>query len=326
MYHDTFYPHTFSSSDSSSLREEILAFAASEYSTTPEYLWAKNPRFAVLRHKDSRKWFGLIMDVPRERLGLGEDASSLTASPEVDILNVKCDPMLSGSLRMQTGILPGYHMNKGNWISILLDGTVNIEQIFTLLDMSYELTASKKKTKSTAVHNTNWLIPANPKYYDIETALAEHPDEPFFWKQSNNIFVGDIVHHLHKGRPSQDALPRFSGVTVFARDFKVLIFRVLAQAFLLSLQAVAFRLGGRGNTGINVTFLFHILTSFGCSLLHGSPCMINISESGIPANSQDAQGFSLKTMRNAQKKPTALMTAGKNMVLCLFLVKILYPI
>ena len=100
----------------------------------------------------------------------------------------------------------------------------------------------------------------------------------------------------------------------------------LAQAFLLSFQAVAFRLGGRGNTGINVTFLFHILTSFGCSLLHGSPCMINISESGIPANSQDAQGFSLKTMRNAQKKPTALMTAGKNMVLCLFLVKILYPI
>lgn len=220
MYHDTFYPHTFSSSDSSSLREEILAFAASEYSTTPEYLWAKNPRFAVLRHKDSRKWFGLIMDVPRERLGLGEDASSLTASPEVDILNVKCDPMLSGSLRMQTGILPGYHMNKGNWISILLDGTVNIEQIFTLLDMSYELTASKKKTKSTAVHNTNWLIPANPKYYDIETALAEHPDEPFFWKQSNNIFAGDIVYIyltapisslLYKCRAVEVDIPRESG-------------------------------------------------------------------------------------------------------------------
>ena len=81
----------------------------------------------------------------------------------------------------------------------------------------------------------------------------------------------DVVHHLHKGRSSQDALSGFSGVTVFARDFKVLIFRVLAQAFLLSLQAVAFRLGGRGNTGVNVTFLFHVLTSFGCSLLHGSP-------------------------------------------------------
>ena len=129
-----------------------------------------------------------------------------------------------------------------------------------------------------------------------------------------------------------------SGVTVFARDFKVLIFRVLAQVFLLSFQAVAFRLGGRGNTGINVTFLFHILTSFGCSLSHGSPCMINISESGIPANSQDAQSFSLKTMRNAQnhrkcqkahsgivggrqyKKPTAQRTADNKGFLSLILI------
>lgn len=185
---DTFIPAA------SSLREEVLAFAAREYHTKPEYLWKKNPDFAVLRHKDSRKWFGLIMHVPRERLKLGEDVSHLTAPPEVDILNVKCDPMLSGSLRMQTGILPGYHMNKSSWISILLDGTVNIEQIFTLLDMSYELTARKTKTKASVVHNTNWIIPANPKYYDIETALAKNPDEPFFWKQSNNIFMGDIVY------------------------------------------------------------------------------------------------------------------------------------
>ena len=95
---------------------------------------------------------------------------------------------------MQPGILPAYHMNKENWISILLDGTVDVEQIFTFLDMSFELTARKTRTKTSAVHNTNWIIPANPKYYDIETALAENPDEPFFWKQSNNIFMGDIVY------------------------------------------------------------------------------------------------------------------------------------
>ena len=113
---------------------------------------------------------------------------------DVDILNVKCDPVLSGSLRIQPGILPAYHMNKENWISILLDGTVDVKQIFTLLDMSFELTAKKSGSKASAVHNTNWIIPANPKYYDIETALTENPDEPFFWKQSNNIFVGDIVY------------------------------------------------------------------------------------------------------------------------------------
>lgn len=42
--------------------------------------------------------------------------------------------------------------------------------------------------------------------------------------------------------------------------------------------------------------------------------MINISESGIPANSQDAQGFLRKTMRNAQKKPAARRTAGKDVI------------
>ena len=158
------------------------------------------------------------------------------------------------------------------------------------------------------------------------------------------LLTGDVLHHLHKGRPSGNALPGPSGVTIFARDFKVFILRVLMQAFLLRFQAVALRLSSRGNPGVNVAFLFHVLTSFGCSLSHGSPCMINISESGIPANSQNAQGFSLKTMRNAQnhrkcqkahsgivsghqglgrartsarrqyKKQTARMTAGKDMI------------
>ena len=41
----------------------------------------------------------------------------LTGEGEVDILNVKCDPILSGSLRMQPGFFPAYHMNKEKWIS-----------------------------------------------------------------------------------------------------------------------------------------------------------------------------------------------------------------
>lgn len=188
MHNDTFIPAAFS------LREEVLAFAAREYHTKPEYPWAKSPGYAVLRHTDNRKWYGVIMEVPRKRLGIDADCADLQASVDVDILNVKCAPVLSGSLRMQPGILPAYHMNKENWISILLDGTVDVKQIFTLLDMSFELTAKKSGSKASTVHNTNWIIPANPKYYDIETALTENPDEPFFWKQSNNIFVGDIVY------------------------------------------------------------------------------------------------------------------------------------
>ena len=62
-----------------------------------------------------------------------------------DILDVKCDPALAGALcaaGKAGGILPGYHMNKNHWITILLDGTVKKERIFPLLEMSRELAGS----------------------------------------------------------------------------------------------------------------------------------------------------------------------------------------
>ena len=50
------------------LREDILRYARDKYKTEPEYLWRRFPRYAVLRHDDNRKWYGLIMDVPRKNL------------------------------------------------------------------------------------------------------------------------------------------------------------------------------------------------------------------------------------------------------------------
>ena len=44
-------------------------------------------------------------------------------------------------LRLSPGILPGYHMNKSSWLSILLDGTVGDALILDLLDRSFEITA-----------------------------------------------------------------------------------------------------------------------------------------------------------------------------------------
>lgn len=58
----------------------------------------------------------------------------------IDILNVKCDPLLIGSLRSKSGYFPAYHMNKEKWLSIALDGSVQEDEIKDLLDMSYKLT------------------------------------------------------------------------------------------------------------------------------------------------------------------------------------------
>ena len=52
--------------------------------------------------------------------------------------------MLVGSLRMKSGFLPAYHMNKNLWISIVLEGLENDGMIKNLIDWSYQVTAARK--------------------------------------------------------------------------------------------------------------------------------------------------------------------------------------
>ncbi len=124
------------------MKERLFAYCEKKYHATPEYLWARYPNYAVLRHSDNRKWFALIMDVLGTKLGLDR-------TDFVYILNVKIrDPLLVDFLVRQKGFLPGYHIRKGNWISILLDGTVAFEEICKWLDESYLATASKTTKKA----------------------------------------------------------------------------------------------------------------------------------------------------------------------------------
>lgn len=122
-------------------RDVILNYAFNTYGTEPEYPWENNPEHAVLRNMMSGKWYAIIMRVKRQILGLDGDGL-------VDVMNVKCDPILVGSLRLKNGFLPAYHMNKDKWISILLDGSVGADEIIPLLDESYNLVTPKAKKRS----------------------------------------------------------------------------------------------------------------------------------------------------------------------------------
>ena len=82
-----------------------------------------------------------MMDVPRDKLGLAGTGNA-------EVLNVKCAPLLVGSLWLQAGFLPAYHMNKSSWITAALDGSVPAETIELLLDVSYELTKPKIRRKA----------------------------------------------------------------------------------------------------------------------------------------------------------------------------------
>jgi predicted DNA-binding protein (MmcQ/YjbR family) len=69
--------------------------------------------------------------------------ASLTS--EVLQFNVKCNPEYAVELREQyPGILPGYHMNKKHWNTIMVDGTLTANQLRGFIKDSYFLVAKKR--------------------------------------------------------------------------------------------------------------------------------------------------------------------------------------
>ena len=126
-------------------REEIYEYVKKQYGTVPEYLWKESPESAVLRHPNG-KWYAVLIQVEKSRLGLEGDT-------EVDIIDVKCDPDMVGLLTQTYGFLPGYHMNKKYWITMLLDGTVSEAKILDFLDMSYDLIDGKTDSQESHIRN-----------------------------------------------------------------------------------------------------------------------------------------------------------------------------
>lgn len=114
-------------------RESLFRYAREHYNSEPEYLWRNLPDYAVLRHHNGDKWFGLVMNVSGTKLGLKTEG-------KVDILEAKVRPEHIGSLRQKDGILPAYHMNKEHWVSVILSGPLSADEIHELLADSHELT------------------------------------------------------------------------------------------------------------------------------------------------------------------------------------------
>ena len=172
-------------------RQTVFDHIRKKYKVLPEYPWRRYDTNAVFRHKDNKKWFALVMEVDRNKLGL-------SGSGKVDVVNLKVeDPFFRDVLVREAGIFPAYHMNKLHWITVLLDGTVPEEQVWDLLGRSFLATASAKK-KQKERPPKEWIIPSNPKYYDIVHAFDD--TDQIDWKQGAGIRSGDTVF-LYVGAP-----------------------------------------------------------------------------------------------------------------------------
>ena len=117
-------------------RQDLAAYLTDTYDTTGEYLFARYTNFQVFRHAGNRKWFAVLMDIPRKNL-------KLPGKGEISVVNLKCDTRLIGSFRMEPGIFPGWHMNKAHWLSVALEADVQDEKIQLWVDISYELTKGR---------------------------------------------------------------------------------------------------------------------------------------------------------------------------------------
>lgn len=142
---------------SDSLRHEILEYSLNKYNTKPIYPWTLLPEYAVLRHESSLKWYALFMNVDGQRLGL-------TPGRIYDVIDLRCRKEDISSYLGKRGFLPAYHMSKKDWITILLDGSADLEKIIELLDISFEITRDHKDLSSSSDYNKSFDISNDSKY------------------------------------------------------------------------------------------------------------------------------------------------------------------
>jgi predicted DNA-binding protein (MmcQ/YjbR family) len=55
-------------------------------------------------------------------------------------ISLKCDPVLADDLRAKyESVMPGYHLNKKHWNTIVVTGQLSDDEIYSLVDHSYQL-------------------------------------------------------------------------------------------------------------------------------------------------------------------------------------------
>ena len=185
-----FASHVFTSDQAN----RIAARIADELDAPAEHPFADDDRSTVFRDGRTRKWFALIMEIPRDRLVPGVKGS-------VEAMNVKAPETDVPDLWNEPGIYRCYHMNKKHWITVTLDDSLPDERVMALVRQSAAFAArgsSKKGGPAAAMEPNAWIVPANFKYWDVEKHFSEDPVHE--WKQTAAVLPGDIAY-MYIGAP-----------------------------------------------------------------------------------------------------------------------------
>ena len=114
----------------------IINYVKAKYDNGLEFLWKKSPKNAIWRNQNNRKWYGAVLVISKDKL-------KIESNEMVEILDLRYQKNDIKNIIDNYKIFPGYHMNKDNWITIILDGRVELEEIYQLIDNSYQLSLHK---------------------------------------------------------------------------------------------------------------------------------------------------------------------------------------
>jgi len=118
--------------------KNIIKHITDAYNAKPEFLWEKYPGFCIFRNDRNKKWFALITQIAARQLGLEHNDN-------VEVLNLRFDRHEALDFTSShENFFPAYHMNKNNWYSIILDGKLDNNIIFELIEKSYLIVNNKK--------------------------------------------------------------------------------------------------------------------------------------------------------------------------------------
>lgn len=115
-------------------RKDIFGYIKTLPSAGYDFPFEGDFNSAVLRHKDTGKWFGLILNVPEKYFKGGGEG-----------VNLKCPEDLAQILTQRyVGVIPAYHMNKKLWITVMFCADVPEDEIFKLIQLSFDITDKKR--------------------------------------------------------------------------------------------------------------------------------------------------------------------------------------
>ena len=146
-------PNIFKSEQS----KYIIKYIKEKYNDDLEFLWKKFDEDAIWRNKVNNKWYGLILKIPKSKIGINSEEI-------IEVIDLRYQKGETKEIIDNKFVFPGYHMNKKSWITIKLDNSVELNTIIELIENSYNLslgnkTSNKENELSKKVYEYLTLIP-----------------------------------------------------------------------------------------------------------------------------------------------------------------------